>query len=192
MDSNMSAKDFIMYCARSFKSFVHMRDRSYSVPFEPITVDIAWYDSNVAKAKMDLYNYKNLTLAEAAVAADLEYDRYLESYNRRIADKLKAAEEYKTLLEKVEEWEPPTDKHHELKAHAIKKLHEVIAWECNIEKVTHPERETAEEWLKNRTELAEKNVEYWERSKEESIQDAKESNEWVLDLIESLKTLDNE
>lgn len=182
----ITMEEYILKCARQFGGFMHMRDEDYNAPFIPRKVDLAYFDNNIARAKEQLEHYKSLTVEEVEQEVEEDYKFALDRHHDRVNKSLEILKRYDSMLEKVIAWEPPTAEHLNLKDFAIKQIQESIEWDCDIVKMSYPVKESADVWLKNSIDGAQRTLDHYIKRKEEEIKNVESANKWVYDLLESL------
>jgi polyhydroxyalkanoate synthesis regulator phasin len=185
---NISAKEYILRCARAFGATIMMRDESLDaeIPvFEPDTYHL----EQVEELKKELQKYKEMTLEEAQKIIDEEYEVTIKRNKKAIKEKNELKQRYMKILNEVKAWNPPTEEHMNLKKFAIEQLEQSIEWDCDTTYLTTPEKETPEKWLKGKIAKIEWDIEYHTRKWNEEVERTRERNEWIKQLKDSLESL---
>lgn len=181
----VSAKEFILKCARAFGATVTMRD-------EPLDKEIPEFEPSdyhlraIEKAKQQLDTYKNMTIDEAEKELDESYAADVKRYYERIKEKTELQERYTKVLSEVGKWIPPTEDHQALKEYAIDQLQQSIDFDCKTTYINFPKKQSASEWLEEASERCENDIRYHEKEWKEELKRTKERNLWVKQLKESL------
>lgn len=184
-----SGKEFLLRCSRQFGALVHMRDDSLDDEIKLQEVSTGYHDNSIAQAREALHALKNLTLAEAAVAIEQEYQSELKRHKERLDSKAELKNRYIEMMEKIQDWEPPTPEHENLKEFAMRQLNEGIDWDCDTKYEQEPVRMDPQDWIDRQIERYEHDIKWNKEQKEKEIERVKENNEWVLTLVDSLKEL---
>ncbi|WP_025909304.1 hypothetical protein [Priestia flexa] len=184
----VSAKDYIMKCARAFGATVTMRDEPLSkeIPeFQPST----YHFEQIEKAKKRLSEAKRMTLEEAEKMAEESYQSRLEERAKIIADKTEMKNRYVKVLSEVNEWMPPTQEHVKLKEFAVKQLEDSIEFDCDLSfyECIPVKKNNPVDYLNAMIERAEENAKYHETAWNKEVEGVKQRNKWVKELRESLK-----
>jgi polyhydroxyalkanoate synthesis regulator phasin len=185
---NISAKEYILRCARAFGATIMMRDEPLDaeIPvFEPDTYHL----EQVEELKKELQKYKEMTLEEAQKILDEEYGATVKRIKTTIEKKNELKQRYMKILNEVKTWTPPTSEHIRLKEFAIEQLEQSIDWDCDTSYLQIPEKETPEEWLKRKISKIEWDIAYHTKKWVEEVQRTKERNEWIKQLKDSLESL---
>lgn len=185
-----SGKEFLLRCARQFGALIHMRDDDSDAVITLPQPNTAHYDSQIVRSLEKLHNLKNMTFAEAAVAIEQEYQKELQRYKETLDRKAEIKNHYIDMMDKIQEWEPPTSEHVNLKDFAMKQLNESVDWDCDTKYDYEPVRMDPEEWLKARIEAAEHDFEWNTQQRQDEIDRVTDRNKWLTALIDSLKELE--
>jgi hypothetical protein len=124
-------EDFAKSCARAF--IWQARDSNEQDLRKLVSekgYDLSHYENDLAETNSQLEVYLNMT--------DMGWDELVERENKealsRYEESVKRMKEqelrYRTMLEKVKAWEPPTDKHIEMKRFMITQLEDSIKFDC--------------------------------------------------------------
>jgi 2-polyprenyl-3-methyl-5-hydroxy-6-metoxy-1,4-benzoquinol methylase len=91
------------------------------------------------------------------------------------------------MIEKVENWEPPTNDHIEFKSFMLEQLRESLRFDCGYRRAVVVEDISVEEWKSQQESRILHDIEYHKKNYAEEVQRAKERTAWVSDLRNSLK-----
>ncbi|MGN7324849.1 hypothetical protein ACTHPT_14365 [Bacillus altitudinis] len=183
----VSPKEYIMKCARAFGATVSMREEPLSteIPqFEPSS----FYQNALNTELKTLDRYLNMSLEEAAVEVENQYQTKLLQHNKDVEARKHLLKRYKDTLDAVEQWSPPTKEHCDLKKFAIDQLKRSIEADCEGFSRTVV-KEDPKEYLEVRIDKINENIERYKEMHQEEIDKANKRNEWVNKLKESLNDL---
>lgn len=187
---DINFETFILDCARAFGACVTMREESMDTPIPEEFVASDHHSKRLKETHEELFKLENMTIEEADERAEQEFKNELEERDRRIAESNILRQKYTDMLNKVEAWIPPTTEHTELKRFMRQQITESIAHDCDCSYFDrYPViRTPSEEWLANRIEGANKDIEYHKKEYSEEVSRAKKRTLWVKQLRESIKT----
>lgn len=198
----ISAAEFLMRVATGFGAYIDKRDDNLmDAPLEEIKkyrpTRWSYYQKKLDAARQELRDLKDMSFEERTrrMLAD-----YKKSQEYRIGETMRReqlARIYDRLIEEIEGWSPPTEKHIELKTYALKQLHSSKEWDCDLDsdyikplpEITD-EREATIEWYKNERATISESIAYNLEALENEEERTKERVKWIEDLIHSLKILE--
>jgi len=98
--------------------------RSAELPYRPVhrTLDINGYQEKIQRLSEELAEAHQWTLEEAEAKAKSDYDEDVAYYKQREEEDLIILERCEIMLQEVQNWEPPSPDHKELKEVMIKDL----------------------------------------------------------------------
>lgn len=188
---DITFKEFAILCARQFGALVHMRDEPLDAPIrkrEPET----YYLKQLEKAKKDLANFLANPPTEDSLAK--EWEEKVEKMKKEDAETNKNHQElkarYEAMLKQVRAWNPPTIEHVNLKNFMIKQLNESILFDCSVSnQVEH--FVTKELYIKDSLSCVhlKKQVEYYQKEWDRHVENCKNVNKWIDELINSLEEI---
>lgn len=180
---------YIMGCARAFGALVMMRDEPADAPiperFEPTD-----YHANAIKsAREELDRLDRMSLADAAVAAQADYDSQLARNKAAIARNDEMRGRYEAMLKRVEAWKPPTSDHEGLKKFMREQIDSSMDFDCSNDYYlgNAPTLLTAMGWRSAQVEKARQQIAYHSREHAEEVGRAHTRTDWVKALRESLR-----
>lgn len=182
---DVSAKEFILKCARAFGATILMRDEPLDKEIPTFKPD-KFYLSELEKVKQKLEIYKNMSVEEAQKMLDNSFEKEVESYHKRMKNNSELEERYRKVLNGVNQWSPPSDDHIKLKEYAINQLEESISFDCNQSYLNPPVKQDATEWLDLMINDTENKIVRYKQQWDEEVKRTNERNEWVKALKESL------
>lgn len=187
---DVSFEGFALNCARAFGALVSLRDEPDAEIPDEFKVD-EYYVKKFEEAKEELEKAESMTDEEFAEEAKQFYEHEKDRFTTLINDALTTRKRYENMLEQVEQWEPPTEKHVELKKFMIDQLNESIRFDTSTsfyeEVLAELSLETVEEARANRLKIYGDNFNRRKAKLEEQKAIMKERSEWVSELRKSLK-----
>lgn len=115
--------DFALSCARAFGALISMREEPADAPipeeFAPAT---EYYDKRIEAGKARLAEVLVMTTAESDAAALAEHEKAVAGRDRYLAEKEIEAGRVRSMIAKVETWEPPSPDHAEMKQFMLEQL----------------------------------------------------------------------
>lgn len=184
--SVVELKDYILNCARQFGALVHMREdgRDVEIRYREVS-DYHLNELNKAYARLE--EIKKMTDKEIQRKIDQNYEENIKSIDRMLKNKEDSKKKYLAMIKKVNDWNPPTDDHKNLKEFAIKQLQDSIKWDCDCTYLEQETRkETVSEYREGMIKFYLKEIEYHSSSYKKELELTEESNKWIDDLINSL------
>lgn len=182
----ISAKKYILKCARAFGANVTIREEG--LDFEiPIYEPNDFHLKNIERTKLNIEKLSSKTDEEIEKEINDNYEKRLKENQESIQKKLELEKRYTKILEDVRNWNPPTDEHINLKEYAINQLLDSINHDCDTRYYEQEiEKESVAEYriskLKYLTEDLERSIE----SHKKEVENVNKRNEWNRLLKESL------
>lgn len=185
--NDISFQDFVLTCARAFGACVTLRDEELgpNIPeFEVSNYHLEQLEKYLAE-RLSLLTLKPEEVEAKALQQYLDEKESKEvSKRENIALRLK----YEAMLENVRNWQPPTSEHVALRNFMINQIDESIRFDCNPVFYDKPTiLLTSQEWMRQRLEKVDWNIEYHSKSHAEEVERVRTRNEWVRALRESLE-----
>ena len=188
IEKGISFKDFTMRCARAFGALIEMRDEPMDKEapenFEPST----YHSEALKKSENRLKELKFIDHTDMCDAAELEYKETVEKELRWSKERNELKQKYNDMLFNVENWQPPTPDHNDLKRFMIEQIESSIKFDCknyqsDIKKLS------GDEWIEKEVNSAIRNIKYHSEGHIKEIERIKRRNKWVKDLRESLSNV---
>lgn len=184
-----NGNEFLILCARAFGATIEMRDESLSTPIYEFKPDD--YHLNAMKDSIKkLEKYKSMKIEEVQNEIDENYKEKIIETNKNIEKHNFLKEKYNKILNEIEEWNPPTNEHINLKKFAIEQIKKSIEFDCDTEyyeDILKSKKEKPQQWLLNKIEQAIKDIAYHQERYAEEVKRVNKRNKWVNDLRNSLK-----
>lgn len=183
-----TAKEFLTICARAFGACIEMKDDSLNKPIPEEFMPSTYHQKALEQAKVELAQYQSYSLLDVQKELDESYEKRIKDYTEIIAKEKEKENRYIKVLDELKLWQPPTEEHINLKNFAIDQINISIP-QCDISywqnKMDVP-KQSAQEWLDDRIDDCNKDIEYHTREwNEEQIRVAGR-NQWIKDLRASL------
>jgi hypothetical protein len=185
IEKGMTFQEYALGCARAFGALVEMRDDPMGKPipekFEPSTYHIECLD----RARTRLKFVESLTLKQAEVEAEREYQDALASHTKYATAKNELRKRYEVMLAEVRAYIPPSPDHVEYKQFMESQLSESIRFDCGYS-VPAPKKKDPEQWLRDEQAKALKDIAYHREEYTKEQERTESRNRWVRQLRESL------
>ena len=188
-EKDVILKEFALKCARNFGALVHMRDESLDTPIRLKNLEDSYHKKRIEELESELENLKSnpKSIKDLEKEYNLEILKIKDEDEKRNKKIMDLKYRYESLLKQVEAWVPPTSEHINLKKFMIQQLMESIEYDCiEYSQLTHfPSKE---DWIKERMSNSQlyKDLEYYKTEFEKYKKHAIKSNEWIIQLEESL------
>jgi hypothetical protein len=177
---------FVWNCARAFGALVMMRDDPQGTPIPERFEPSPYYAESAQKDAAELARLQSLTKEQASAECLAAYQRELEAYHQRRADKRDLREKYLRMLAKAKEWQPPTPEHVGLRDFMVQQITESIEWDCSEKYDTAPVCKSTDAWLADSIERARQSLVRSEQSHAEEVERTESRNRWLQALRESV------
>ncbi|UGO49261.1 hypothetical protein EMILIAHAH_175 [Bacillus phage vB_BanH_Emiliahah] len=196
--SNLSAKDYILRCAKYRGALIHMRDEPIDAPIRLKVLDLASYDKSIEDAKKRIEYYTNMSIEEVEQQIEQDYQYALQRKELAKQEEVNSEllKRYEAILAQVKSWEAP-ESHANLKESAVDILKTRIEDEkASITRQVKYIEELSKElsqmihhevWRNERITWAERDLKLYEENKENAIKAVEEGNKWITDLLNSLE-----
>lgn len=186
---DITFKEFALLCAKQFGALIHMKDEPLYAPIRKREPSTYWLEQ-LEKAKKDLADFLTNPPTEDSLAK--EYEKKVERMRKEDAETNKNRQElkarYEAMLKKVQDWNPPTSEHENLKSFMIKQLNESIDFDCRA--YSQFDRFiTKEAYIKDNLSSMhlEERVEYCQEQWDKEIERCNNANKWIEELVNSLE-----
>lgn len=171
-----TAKDYLMTCAGGTWRF------DTPIP-DKIPLDTSYYDDKIAKTEQEL-----LIMLKDPISLYTQAKKEHDEYQRASLESQKLTQQrYENMLQQVQEWEPPTEDHQELKKFALNQLEQALKFDCYKEEI-EPFSEY-EEWLEKHNIQLLRDMVYCYDQKQQEIDRVNKRQKWLDNLRNSLENL---
>lgn len=179
-------KDYLLLCARGFGAMIHMRDDSLDKTIQPMEAS-DYHLKALNRAKEEYDKFLKTTDEDIQKIIDENYERNLKDKQEGLIKFDEQNKNYLSMLEKVKEWEIPTNEHKKLKEFAIEQLEMSIGSDSFREYYTQiTQKDTVEGYKSWKLNDLLKDIERHSREYREECKRVSECNKWVTDLVNSL------
>lgn len=185
-EGEQSFEDYMWRVARGFGALVTLRD-SPDAPIPEEFKPSTYHDEKLEEAEARLRELDTMTVAVAADRIREERERAIERRAEVRAERDTLRARYEAMLERVEQWEPPTPEHVGMKEYAAKALRESIDFDCGGSLYPEiPEAVTPQGWVEKERERAMDDIEYHSAERAKEIERAQQRTAWTRALRDSL------
>jgi hypothetical protein len=148
--------------------------------------DLAFYEKDLAETNSLLYVYLNMTDRGWAELVGRENREALIRYEKSVKEMKEQELRYRAMIEKVKAWEPPTDKHVEMKRFMITQLEDSLKFDC-FEMKPPKININSQEFRNTRIKSVKVNIERTETQIAKMKNNKNLGAEWVEQLLESIE-----
>lgn len=182
---NVSFSDFALLCARAFGACIEQRDD-----------DANDKPKLIEKNDKDNYNIKRLEEAKMwKKPTKAEFDDYVKKqtayYNEQIDKQNKLKASYQQMLDKANDWTPPTSEHEGLKQFMIDQLSESLKFDCGNHyykrELIDVQHLTYEKYVNDMRASNKRDIEYHTEQLKKDNERVDARNEWISALYKSLE-----
>lgn len=179
-----SFEEFFLTIARAF-CHIELRDKPLGpiplTPYKPSDYRV----QSLTEAKDELKRLQTLSKEDTEAEAEASYNERLRSYEESVEETAQIRGRLEAMLVKVNDWEPPTERHIQFKEFMVQQLTDTIKYDgCTY--LSAPKRETAEEWLSNQIDAQESHIMHSKKAIAEERERTADNNKWITDLVESI------
>jgi hypothetical protein len=182
---------FALDCARAFGALVTMRDDPWDAPIPDRIEPSDYHQKKLEETHSEIDRVSAMSLAELADTAVADFRNELQTYQDYIAKEADLLVKYESMLEKVQEWTPPTSEHTGLKDFMLEQITSSIEFDCGssywYEQIAKLREQTPEEWKESRLAKLHKDLAYHEDEHRKEIERASQRTAWIRALKISLK-----
>lgn len=176
--------DFALSCARAFGALISMREEPMDAAIpEEFTPATEYYDKRIEAGKARLAEVLVMTTAESEVAALAEHEKAVADRDRYLAEKEIEVGRVRSMIAKVEAWEPPSSDHAEMKQFMLQQLSISLPGDY-VPSV--PERVDGATWRSALISQLDKQISRDKDERAKEVERAAGRTEWVRKLRASL------
>lgn len=181
---SVTFRQFALTCVRAFSVLDHMAAEPIDAPIRLIE-NPSVLEQNVLKALRERTRLVNLSVPDAQVLADNEYDQAQQIYTDLITKSEAVKERLLTMLDQVRTWVPPTENHDAHKHFMIRTLTNAIDYETNC-RPSAPIRQDGKSWKLKELKWVLTQITSDTLAAEEEKSRLDRNNQWITDLLEAL------
>lgn len=185
ISKGVSFKEYALHCAKAFT--VECRDQNEL----PDKIEPSSYNLEAAERdenKID--ELENLSLEECEIRSEQAFEDRRKSLLDSIQKKKELEKKYDDMLAEVEKYTPPTPLHENYKNFMETQIKDSIDWDCDTsyyeKELENLTLDTGGNWREKEITELKRSVEYNTNAHKEEVERAKERNEWLQQLKESL------
>ena len=188
-----TGKEFLKLCTRAFGVAINLKDEPLSVPtptkFDPNT----YYKKRLEDEKANFEKFKAMSFEEARDEMIKAYKDRVDMYKSMLEGSLKRNKQYAKIRAEVEDWNPPTPDHIELKKFALKQIDMCIETQEQIDryrKYANEELDDSDsavaEYIHEQTEFHRQDVKRAKESWDDEVKRTGDKNKWMELFLNSL------
>lgn len=182
-------EEFVLRCARSTGYLYFMRDEPLDKPLPEVVEPETSYKELIAKTRESLRKVCKMSQRECEEEAQKVYDEKVANSKGRLKKPHSLKDKYQKMIEKVENWVPPSVEHTGLKDFMLDQLRIDFKWMFGREDMMEGvvECQTAEEWRQQQIEMLEEDLDKYGKRYKKDVERACASTKYLQKLRESLK-----
>ena len=167
---------------------MHMREDNNNAEIRHREVS-NYHLEQLDRVKEEFEKYEKFTDKEIQEAIDKSYEQSLKDQKDGLKRFEEGKQRYLDMLEKVENWEVPTEEHNNLKKFAIEQLESSLDFDYSdsMKKyyLQEPVKDNIEGYKKYKIKAYLKDIEYHSKGYREEIEGVEKNNIWIDNLIDS-------
>lgn len=179
-----SFKDFAMRCSQAF--LIHLRDSDFVSRDIPKREFSDYYKNKIDETNEEINRIKSMSIKEAKKEIT-KLNKELKKQNKEHEIKLKKERaRYEKMLQKVEEWNPPTKEYYGIKGFMKEQIQSSIEHDC------YPWTQeligsTPYDWKEAKLNKLASDLEYYQNEYKKEEQRCNDTNKWIDDFVSSLE-----
>lgn len=179
-------KQYALNCARAFGALIHMRDDPMDAPIKKDQCT-DYHKKKIEAAHQGIEKLNAMTPFELDHASRQEWEDEEKSRQKHLAENAAQIAAYKSMLEEVNAWEPPTADHADYHTFMKEQIEKSISFDDHSDFYSTPsEKLTGEEWKKKQLAKFNHDLEYHSEQQQEEEKRVGNRNDWVDQLLNSL------
>lgn len=176
-------KPFALRCARALGALISMRDDSWDAPIpQQFEISTSYHDAEIAGYHKEIADLEAMTEDDKKTAFETYYNEELERHERHENKKKEELSRYRSMLQKVQEWEGAPEG---IKEFMMQQLIDSIEWDCKARDF-HVTESDPEEWYQRELSYAKRSLERSIKDREDLITRGADRNKWLAQLHASL------
>lgn len=177
---------FVMNCARAFGALIELRDSPEAEIPESFAPSM-YHQEAFDRAVGALRELADVDAEEAERRADADYDENMRLWAEGKRKREETRRRYRSMLDRVNAWQPPTREHIGLRDFMRQQLEESIRFDCDHDDERWiPKRRTGKQWLKEQRQRSNESREYHRAEMSKERDRSLERSAWVKELRRSL------
>lgn len=190
-DGEQSFSEFVLGCARAFGACIEQRDDPMD-DLPKIPKKSSYHDTELELAKKELKKLKSLSKAERDKLGNKKRNAQIKDYKGYIKERKEIHARVSAMLEKVNDWTPPTKEHEGLKKFMLEQLAGTLDHDGDYafyeKELAKEEKKTSADYYDEMLESAKWSVEYHREKSKEEVTRTNGRGKWITDLIKSLES----
>jgi len=187
---NVSFSEFALRCARGFGALITMRDEALDVPI-PDRIEASNYFRDTLREGFEaLVNVESWDASHAEIERMAAYAQAIERHEKLLSKSDTMRKCYEAMIQRVENWTPPTPDHTGLKDFMLKQLLESIKYDCfdekNLSMPKVPKAHTGQDYKHERLCIILDDIGYRAKEYREELERSRERTDWLRSLRLSL------
>ena len=124
-------EQYALDCSRAFGALIHMRDLPLNVEIPDIVEPSNHYSNKLEEARKKLTHLKKMSMKRRIALYEKE-SKHITRENKEAIERKKSLEaKYRAMLEKVVDWNPPSEDHVRLREFMIEQIEQSINYDCD-------------------------------------------------------------
>ncbi|MBI2668992.1 hypothetical protein HYX14_04060 [Candidatus Woesearchaeota archaeon] len=186
-DPHLTLVEYALLCTRGMENLEIVKD----IPLEEKIPDRfspnMHHHQELAQAERTLQIVEAMTLEQAAEEAEQQYQQAMNSYETQQHKVTELKSRYKSMLEQVRSWKPPTGQHQGLKEVMINQLKLSLENHCGLAAYCEPPKKIAPaQYRILLIEEAKRDVMYHKKEWREEVKKAGKATQFIRELVKSL------
>lgn len=181
---------YALSCARAFGALINMRDEPASAEIPERFEPSPYHMDTLEQIQARMNEVEAMTPEQCSAVEESEHKEATARTLKAIEAAKQLRGKYSAMLDQVDQWQPPTDDHAELKRFMRDQITESMKFDCDTSfyKRSMPRRITPEQWKADRIKAMRRDYAYHEKAYIEEVDRIEKRNKWLAALRESLKT----
>ena len=188
-----TGKEFLKLCTRAFGIAIDLKDEPLSDPTPTRFEADTYYKKRLEDENANLEKFKAMSFEEAKDEMIKAYKDRIDMYKSMLEGSLKRNEQYAKVRAEVEDWNPPTPDHIELKKFALKQIDMCIDTQEQIDRYREYANEELDdsdsavaEYIHEQTEFHRQGVKRAKESWDDEVKRTEDKNKWMELFLNSL------
>ena len=178
------AKDYILSVATGYGAMMGLnidkldKDGKHHKPSN-------YHLERLENAIKELEKFSLIKDEEFLIEIKENYIQSVESHKKYIEEKAVIENRYLKMLNKVKEWEVPTEEHQKLKESCMEQLENSIKWDCETSHVRTPKMVEITKYKDVLYKQIVRDIGYHSKAYNDEMKRVEDCNKWINDLLNS-------
>lgn len=178
-----SFRDFILDCSKAFGALIHMRDMPSDTPIPTEIMPNSYHLNRRDEAFKALTALTEASVEELERLVLAEYTEAVIHREEQLKQSNDAEAAYKSMLDKVKDWNPPTRGHQALKDFMVNQISSSMGYDYSS---PVPVLRTTTEFFNSERQRLTDALLYHTKKYDEESERCKGRNEWLQELFKSI------